>query len=486
MYESRVLKTLPTYISSQFPFIITWRSGIDISFLKTVITNSQSAMGIASSVAELRERMKYTYFQAMESFYSRVVSLKKIGVTPHILATDTRLRNLIEEATEFVGMDSFFGGPLPTERLIQAALELLAAKNVLSISGEGEQGYTREAHQHLLMQTIQGLFLKGDATYRFARLTIVRSTAFSRDTASVSAIGCLYTILNEIGQVVWNSPLVSDSLYDKFDEIVQMLVKRYAGRGYGFPIVYWSDTCCAGSGFWADVFEKVSKLTGSPIRLESSPGFLEGENLSELDTLKLPEGRIPLYISTTCDISVIFELLKDSARLPENTTRGNRIIGLDIEYQPFTAGIPATLQLCTVEGVNIIMHFDRLDAQGLVLVQNLLSDPEFVFVGVGIKGDCKRLLHRDVVVTNTVDCAERAKKNLLIPQERAKGSATLDGLCRHLLKKSLPKDPAVRLSNWKNPLLSPKQIEYAVLDAFAGASLYKYILQNVNGYSFMN
>jgi hypothetical protein len=65
-------------------------------------------------------------------------------------------------------MHSFFEGPLHTEKLIQTALKLLSAKDVLYISGEAGQGYTREEHQHLLMQTIQGLFLKGDATYKFA------------------------------------------------------------------------------------------------------------------------------------------------------------------------------------------------------------------------------------------------------------------------------------------------------------------------------
>jgi hypothetical protein len=70
MYEGRVLKTLPTYILNQFPFIMTYRS----------------AMG---------ERMKNSYFKAMESFFSRIGVLKKTGVTPRILAAPPRLRKLI-------------------------------------------------------------------------------------------------------------------------------------------------------------------------------------------------------------------------------------------------------------------------------------------------------------------------------------------------------------------------------------------------------
>jgi ribonuclease D len=97
--------------------------------------------------------------------------------------------------------------------------------------------------------------------------------------------------------------------------------------------------------------------------------------------------------------------------------------------------------------------------------------------------DVGKLLHRDITVTNFVDCAVKAKEYLLIPQNRVAGVASLAGLTAHLLRRSLPKDPRVRLSNWDNPNLSESQIKYAILDSYAGAALYKFVIEHQNGYN---
>jgi hypothetical protein len=285
---------------------------------------------------------------------------------------------------------------------------------------------------------------------------------------------------------MWQAPLVSDTLNDKVNfffakrsMVYFYLSHIHLGRNYPLPIVYWSDTCCSGKGFWDEVFERFTEITGISTRLSVSPSSLSHvANLNSLPSHVLPNQKNPVYLTRHADVLVVVELLKDNAR--QEKINGRCVIGLDIEYKPFSAGIPATLQLCSIDGTNILLHFAAMEGQSLRIIQNFLQDKEFIFVGVGIKSDVKKLVHRDIHVKEFMDCASKAKDFLLIPQNRVAGTASLAGLTSHLLKKSLPKDPRVRMSNWDNKNLSNEQIRYAILDAYAGVALFKFIMQHEN------
>jgi hypothetical protein len=162
MYEDRILENLPAFIRNQFPFTITWRLAIDTTFIKTVISNGQSAMGPVSTVQVLRESMKNLYFESMESFLSRIKIMGESSHTPKFLVMPTRVKSLLK--AEFPTLHIFFGGPLPTENLIYGALEVYQNRSVVEVPGNVGARLTRETYQHLMMQTIRGEFWKGDAT----------------------------------------------------------------------------------------------------------------------------------------------------------------------------------------------------------------------------------------------------------------------------------------------------------------------------------
>jgi hypothetical protein len=118
----------------------------------------------------------------------------------------------------------------------------------------------------------------------------------------------------------------------------------------------------------------------------------------------------------------------------------------------------------------------------VVAIKALLSDPEFTYTGVGIAGDNTRLAHRDIQVEHFVDSATMAKQSLLISKEDSKkaGVCSLPGLLANFLRVSLPKDPAIRLSDWSSKTLTPAQIDYGCLDAYASVILFKFVLENSN------
>lgn len=53
----------------------------------------------------------------------------------------------------------------------------------------------------------------------------------------------------------------------------------------------------------------------------------------------------------------------------------------------------------------------------------------------------------------------------------------LAGICAAALKRSLPKDESIRLSNWDAQVLSNEQINYAALDAWVGLQIYHKVKQ---------
>jgi hypothetical protein len=156
MFDSRVLSSLPAHLAGLFPFVMTEKSGIDISFLQTVRSNGQSAMGPVPCVKELRERMKGRYFRDMEIYYSRIITLRRT-VNVLSLAADQSLKILLSSSPEFPSLRDYMGGPLPTEKLYYTAKEKYSGAKLLT-SPDSSQSYTREDYQHLMMQTIHGSY----------------------------------------------------------------------------------------------------------------------------------------------------------------------------------------------------------------------------------------------------------------------------------------------------------------------------------------
>lgn len=106
-------------------------------------------------------------------------------------------------------------------------------------------------------------------------------------------------------------------------------------------------------------------------------------------------------------------------------------------------------------------------------LRRLLEDPEILKVGVGISSDGLKLrADFGVQCAGLLDLSRLAA--LVLPHGHRPWS--LAELCERVLGKQLQKRRAIRCSNWEAALLSPEQLEYAALDAWASLEVYRQLL----------
>ncbi|KAK7294619.1 hypothetical protein RJT34_17508 [Clitoria ternatea] len=149
----------------------------------------------------------------------------------------------------------------------------------------------------------------------------------------------------------------------------------------------------------------------------------------------------------------------------------NPIVGLDVEWRPCfkpkTSNPIATLQLSL--GLRCLV-FQILHAPFIPSsLVSFLADPNHTFVGVGIKEDVQKLLKdHSLRVANFLDLRSLAFDKLGDPQMKNAGIKKLGLL---VLGLNVQKPKNVTMSRWDQPLLTPRQIEYAALDAFVSLEI---------------
>ena len=144
------------------------------------------------------------------------------------------------------------------------------------------------------------------------------------------------------------------------------------------------------------------------------------------------------------------------------------LIGLDTEWPPFVHNAKtSTLQLGIADGRTYVISLHELRRIPQTL-RVLLADQTVAKVGKSIDGDVKRLFtDYKLEVKGAIDLAWRAKELGLVKDARI----GFDAMCRKFLGRSLSGKTDIRLSDWSQTPLSPQQLEYAALDALAGAYL---------------
>ncbi|GKU95656.1 hypothetical protein SLEP1_g8987 [Rubroshorea leprosula] len=148
-----------------------------------------------------------------------------------------------------------------------------------------------------------------------------------------------------------------------------------------------------------------------------------------------------------------------------------RFIGLDIEWRPnLNPGDNnpvATLQLCSGKTCLI---FQLLRAQEIpISLAELLADPSFTFVGVGVGEDGEKLMKdHGLRVRNVVDLRYLAAVRLC---REDFGRMGLKALAKAVLQWDMEKPKNVTLSRWDDDALSDAQIQYACIDALVSFEL---------------
>ncbi|XP_045797797.1 Werner Syndrome-like exonuclease [Trifolium pratense] len=154
------------------------------------------------------------------------------------------------------------------------------------------------------------------------------------------------------------------------------------------------------------------------------------------------------------------------SNLPRNSHTSNSLVGLDVEWLPNRQrnmdNPIAIIQLC-INRECLVFQILRASFIPQSLVA-FLENQGNTFVGVGIEQDVEKLL-RDysLRVANFLELRTLATQRL---GEYVRG-AGLKTLAANVLGKDIEKPRRITMSRWDNFKLTPQQVQYACIDAFA-------------------
>lgn len=143
------------------------------------------------------------------------------------------------------------------------------------------------------------------------------------------------------------------------------------------------------------------------------------------------------------------------------------IVGLDVEWRPsYNRNIEnpvATLQLCVGSRCLVyqLIHSPGIPSS----LTGFLSNPNYTFVGIGIKADLEKLeaAYKFGYSANSVDLRDLAANAY---GKRELANSGVKTLARIVLEKEVEKPKRVTMSRWDNRRLTPAQVRYACIDAF--------------------
>jgi hypothetical protein len=312
------------------------------------------------------------------------------------------------------------------------------------------------------------------------KFTVLKHTYDAMSQSNQAVLSSLYTIINETNSVVWQKALATDSLMEVKEEIVHMLINRYAKRGYPLPVLVYTDVCCEDRKFWKEIVNTFNELTNNAHRWGIASEESDQANvidLSNLPLLKFPDNITPTLCSSPTSITSSIQSLKTLSVL--NAVNGLNLIGLDVEWDAYGTGRPDTLQLSSPDGCTFVYQLGYLSPASIDSLRNLLQDPRYSYCGVAIKGDCTRLSKWfQVEVAETKDVISEAFSSMLMGQGY-EGGKGLQSATANFLKKTLVKGN-VRFSRWSSRILTEEQLNYSALDSYASVLCMKHVLLNSN------
>lgn len=186
------------------------------------------------------------------------------------------------------------------------------------------------------------------------------------------------------------------------------------------------------------------------------PATISEEELTALPIAKCP---VPLHVIDT----------KIDARKAVAKIRKSMVIGIDTETRPsFKAGVRyevSLLQIATEEECYLF----RLNLIGLTKsLISLLEDPDILKVGLSLKDDLSALARRHSFAPASFVELQRLCGGY--------GIRELSLLKIYAIIFAERMSKAQRMSNWESSTLSPAQIHYAALDAWASLRIYLTLL----------
>lgn len=155
------------------------------------------------------------------------------------------------------------------------------------------------------------------------------------------------------------------------------------------------------------------------------------------------------------------------------------VLGFDTETRAsFEAGVQHPLSLVQLATSDTCYLFQQaVLGDAFAQLKPLLENEQILKVGVGLRGD-GQALKRDwnILVSPRLDL------NWVMAQLGAGKEMGTRQLVAVLLHQRIDKPKKITLSNWQQVPLSPAQIQYAALDAFAAAQCFWQLMARLQGF----
>ncbi|KAJ3400671.1 hypothetical protein HDU80_006711 [Chytriomyces hyalinus] len=424
-WDNDVLRALPSYVQSEFPYLFTHHSGIAKTTVACIVDNS--------FILHQEHHYEHQKKAAISSLNQIPSDPKPLGVF-----SDPKKYNGFVPSKDYAVsvFYKFFEAPVFHSNSIPMSLPQTLREDASKLNCE--------FYIQRRLQMMDGNIWSMDATFKVANLVLIQNS----DGTSTHPINSIFVIMNQYEQVIFIKALITNSPEELKAHMEKILLHRYRARKFKFPILIHTDNCCNDCDMVHQVLESLSDSDSmfTTQLAQASPNTIQPLPDMELPDLDLVHNVTKYKLDGNDDgLKIICEILRRNAGK-------NGAISLDIEYNvSYLSGQksnpPATLQLGTATGHSYVFSLFRNGKQIRTLpteLKGLLYDSQLLFVGNFIQADLTRL-----------------SKHYCLDQEKHLGK----GL--------------VQISNWEGSL-SQEQIHYAALDTVCAAQIYESIMSFEN------
>ncbi|CAM9826043.1 unnamed protein product, partial [Ectocarpus sp. 4 AP-2014] len=260
-WDAGCLRRLPDYVSKEFPFLLTKRSGIEIRMVDRLADDLVHGKGFSASAQYIRQAYT-TKFMVDQLKYTSLVNARRSG------SSILRSVNLAATPEKFGSFDDStkYCGAVLTEHFLRDVWHVYFSKlPVLEVDGVD---WTLEEYQHRVMQRWDGEILGGDASFKFAKIIRLGAKAGEERTRPVYGI---FTVFNEYEQVVWQRPMKTGALNELSGEL-KLFFMRFVRNGFKLPVLWNTDDCCVDRQLLQRMFREFEEATGISLYLGEEVG----------------------------------------------------------------------------------------------------------------------------------------------------------------------------------------------------------------------
>ncbi|CAN0551098.1 unnamed protein product, partial [Ectocarpus sp. 12 AP-2014] len=225
------LDRLPDYVSKEFPFILTHRSGIDIRLVDRLADDLVHGKDFSAAAKYIRQAHTTKFM---------VNQLKYVSLADARRSSRVSLFGAAPVPEKFGSFDDTekYSGAVPSDYYLRDVWRTYFSElPVLEVEGVK---WTRKDYLHRVHQRWDGTVLAGDASFKFAKIIRLGATAHGERTRPVHGI---FTVFNEYEQVFWQRPMKSNALGELMEELKLLFVGRYLRNGFKLPLLWNSGIC---------------------------------------------------------------------------------------------------------------------------------------------------------------------------------------------------------------------------------------------------